>query len=61
MTSAMLVRKYSAASTAVVRVNRLAVERPVIKPDMPPPPMPRAPPSLFCRSTTPTRAIAIKT
>src|SRR5205823_2338689 len=60
-TRKMLVRKNSAASIAVVRVNRLAVERPVIKPDMPPPPMPRAPPSLFCNSTTPTSVNAIRT
>ena len=61
MTSRMLVAKNSAARIAVVRVNRLAVERPVINPDMPPPPMPSAPPSLFCSITTPTSASAIRT
>src|SRR5438132_10524083 len=32
-----------------------------MKPDMPPPPMPSAPPSLFCNRTTPTSASAIRT
>jgi hypothetical protein len=45
---------------AVVRVRRLAVERPVINPDMPPPPIPSAPPSLFCSRMTPTREIATR-
>jgi len=52
--------KKTAANTAVVRVSRLAVERPVMKPDMPPPPMPSAPPSLFCSRMTPTREIATR-
>src|SRR5437899_2416869 len=38
-TKRMLVAKNATARIAVVRVNRFAVERPVIKPDMPPPPM----------------------
>ena len=58
-TKAMLVAKKHAARIAVVRVSRFAVERPVMKPDMPPPPMPSAPPSLFCKSTEPTNARAI--
>jgi hypothetical protein len=49
----------AAARTAVTRVSRFAVERPVINPDIPPPPMPSAPPSLFCRRITPTRDMAI--
>ena len=49
----MLVAKKAAPRIAVVRVNKLAVERPVIKPDIPPPPIPSAPPSLFCSITTP--------
>ena len=57
----MLVTKKIAAKTAVVRVSRLAVERPVMKPDMPPPPIPSAPPSLFCSRMTPISASAIKT
>ena len=60
-TSNTLVIMNAAARIAVARVRRLAVERPVMKPDMPPPPMPRAPPSLFCSRMTPTRAIAIRT
>src|SRR5689334_20473543 len=56
----MLVRKNRAARPAVVRVRRLAVDRPVMKPDMPPPPMPSPPPSLFCRRTTPIMAIVAK-
>ena len=48
----MLVAKNAAASPAVVRVNRLAVPRPVRKPPPPPPPMPSAPPSERCSSTT---------
>jgi hypothetical protein len=55
----MLVAKKHAARIAVVRVSKFAVDRPVMKPDIPPPPMPSAPPSLFCRRTEPTRAIAI--
>src|SRR5207248_735994 len=53
------VTKKQAARIAVVRVRRFAVERPVMKPDMPPPPMPSPPPSLFCRRTTPTSATAM--
>src|SRR6266478_3590530 len=60
-TSNTLVIMNAAARIAVARVRRLAVERPVMKPDMPPPPMPSAPPSLFCSRMTPTRAIAIRT
>jgi hypothetical protein len=59
-TSNTLVVMNAAARIAVTRVNRFAVERPVINPDIPPPPMPSAPPSLFCSSTTPTSAIAIR-
>jgi len=59
MTRRMLVAKNTAARIAVVRVSRLAVERPVMNPDMPPPPMPSAPPSLFCSITTPISASAI--
>src|SRR5437016_7226578 len=51
-TRRMLVPKNKAARIAVVRVNRLAVERPVMNPDIPPPPIPSAPPSLFCSITT---------
>ena len=57
----MLVAKNAAPRIAVVRVNKLAVERPVIKPDIPPPPMPSAPPSLFCSITTPISESAIRT
>jgi len=46
-TSNTLVVMNAAARIAVARVSRFAVERPVINPDIPPPPMPRAPPSLF--------------
>ena len=60
-TSSTLVIMNAAARIAVARVNRLAVERPVMNPDMPPPPMPSAPPSLFCSKTTPTSEIAIST
>src|ERR1700722_11069564 len=60
-TSSTLVAKKAAARIAVVRVRRFAVERPVIKPDMPPPPMPSAPPSLFCSKITPTIASAMAT
>src|SRR6266851_2460610 len=60
-TSNTLVVMKAAARTAVTRVRRLAVERPVMKPDMPPPPMPSAPPSLFCSRMTPTSPIAIRT
>jgi len=42
VTRRMLVAKNSAARFAVVRGKRLAVERPVMNPDMPPPPMPSA-------------------
>src|SRR6516165_1892113 len=59
-TSERLVTMKSTARMAVVRVSRFAVERPVINPDIPPPPMPSAPPSLFCSRTTPTRAIATR-
>jgi hypothetical protein len=48
------------ARIAVVRVSRFAVERPVINPDMPPPPMPSAPPSLFCSRMTPTSEMATR-
>lgn len=56
---AMLVAKKAAAKIAVVRVSRLAVERPDMKPDIPPPPIPRAPPSLFWIRTTAMSATAI--
>ena len=59
-TSRMLVVMNVAARIAVARVSRFAVERPVINPDMPPPPMPSAPPSLFCKRTTPTSEIATR-
>src|SRR5579872_7079490 len=45
----MLVAKKRKASTAVVRVSRLAVPRLDMKPA--PPPTPRPPPSDFCSST----------
>jgi hypothetical protein len=60
MTSRILVVMNTAARAAVTRVNRFAVERPVIKPDIPPPPIPSAPPSLFCKRMTPTRATATR-
>ena len=60
MTRRMLVAKKTAARIAVVRVRRFAVDLPVMNPDIPPPPpIPSAPPSLFCRSTEPTSATAI--
>src|SRR5882672_11013136 len=59
MASPMLVAKKAAARIAVVRVSRLWVERPVMKPDMPPPPlMPSPPPSLFWIRMTPIIAMA---
>jgi len=59
ITRTRLVNMKQAARTAVARVKTLAVPRPVMKFDMPPPPMPSAPPSLFCISTTATSAAAI--
>ena len=59
-TSSTLVVMNAAARIAVTLVSRFAVDRPVMNPDIPPPPMPRAPPSLFCKSTTPTREMATK-
>src|SRR5215831_5019488 len=60
-TSSALVVMNAAARIAVARVSRFAVVRPVINPDMPPPPIPSAPPSLFCNKTTPTSATAMRT
>ena len=57
--SVRLVAIKQAAKTAVARVSRLAVPRVVIMPPIVlPPPMPSAPPSLRCNSTTATSAIA---
>ena len=55
-TSRTLVSMKQPARTAVVRVSTFAVPRPVMKFDMPPPPMPSAPPSLFCIRMTPISA-----
>ena len=54
--------KKLAASTAVVRVKKSAVARPVMNPapPPPPPPIPSAPPSDLWISMNPTRARAIK-
>src|ERR1700694_4194210 len=52
-----LVTKKPAASTAVVRDNRLAVPRLDMKPA--PPPTPRPPPSDFCSSTVAIRVATI--
>src|SRR5579859_994 len=62
--SSTLVAMKQPARIAVVRVSRFAVDRPVMKPDMPPPPpppRPRPPPSLFWISTTPIRETAKST
>jgi hypothetical protein len=60
-TSRTLVSINAPARIAVVRVNKFAVVRPVINPDIPPPPMPSAPPSLFCSRITPTSDTATNT
>src|SRR5664279_1905142 len=52
-----LVRKKPNASTAVVRVSRLAVPRLDMKPA--PPPTPRPPPSDFCSSTVAIKVATI--
>src|ERR1700719_790269 len=52
----MLVRRKPTASTAVVRVSRLAVPRLDMNPA--PPPMPKPPPSDFCSNTV---AISVAT
>ncbi|CAM4313815.1 hypothetical protein ROMU108268_21575 [Roseomonas mucosa] len=59
--SAMASTMKSVARTAVERVSRLAVPRPVMKAPIPwEEPMPRPPPSLRWSSTTPISARATK-
>ena len=52
------VAKNNAPNIAVARDSALAWPRPVMNP--PPPPIPSAPPSERCKSTTATRAITIR-